>query len=110
MVSKVLSSMSSKYRLPQIGFSTTSASLGSHALYPNFFRTVPSDDVQIKVDVVIPIQSKPHYLEVNKMSQFFYGPATTHKDDHFAKITALKLEENTKVKISNHPFLFPFMS
>jgi hypothetical protein len=31
------------------------------------------------------------------MSQFFYGPATTHKDDHFAKITALKLEENTKV-------------
>lgn len=52
VVSKVLSSMPSKYRLPQIGFSTTAASLGSHDLYPNFFRTVPSDDVQIKVDGV----------------------------------------------------------
>lgn len=48
-VSTILSSVSPEHRLAQLGFSTTAAELSDRTLYPNFFRFVPDDEIQIEV-------------------------------------------------------------
>ena len=50
-ISRLLSSMPDHLRLLQISPSTTASSLSDHELYSNFFRTIPSDDIQVKVRV-----------------------------------------------------------
>ena len=50
-MSRLLSSMPDHLRLLQISPSTTASSLSDHELYSNFFRTIPSDDIQVKVSV-----------------------------------------------------------
>ncbi|KAL5010700.1 hypothetical protein ScPMuIL_013005 [Solemya velum] len=64
VVSKMLGSMSPFSRLPQIGYSTTASSLANRDLYPNFFRVVPPDDVQIKVMVELMRQLDWTYLAI----------------------------------------------
>ncbi|XP_053408222.1 uncharacterized protein LOC123559795 isoform X1 [Mercenaria mercenaria] len=48
-ISRLLSSLPEEYRLLQVGFSSTSASLRNRDNYKNFFRTIPPDDIQVEV-------------------------------------------------------------
>ena len=52
-LSRLLSSLPEKYRLLQLGFDTTSASLKDKTKYRNFFRTIPPDNIQVKVIVQV---------------------------------------------------------
>ncbi|KAH3700245.1 uncharacterized protein LOC127860900 [Dreissena polymorpha] len=48
-ISRMLSSMPDQYRLLQVSWGATSASLRNRELYRNFFRTIPADDIQVQV-------------------------------------------------------------
>ncbi|KAH3690224.1 hypothetical protein DPMN_194986 [Dreissena polymorpha] len=48
-ISRMLSPLPDQYRLLQVSWGATSASLRNRELYRNFFRTIPADDKQVKV-------------------------------------------------------------
>ena len=52
-LSRLLSSLPEKYRLLQLGFDTTSSSLKDKTKFRNFFRTIPPDNIQVKVIVQV---------------------------------------------------------
>ena len=49
-LSRLLSSFPEKYRLLQLGYAPTSASLKDKATFRNFFRTIPPDNIQVQVN------------------------------------------------------------
>ena len=48
-ISRLLSGLPERLRLLQISFTATATSLGNHELYRNFYRTIPSDKIQVEV-------------------------------------------------------------
>ncbi|XP_052255240.1 uncharacterized protein LOC127860953 [Dreissena polymorpha] len=48
-ISRMLSPLPDQYRLLQVSWGATSASLRNRELYRNFFRTIPADDIQVQV-------------------------------------------------------------
>ncbi|XP_052804440.1 uncharacterized protein LOC128234312 [Mya arenaria] len=49
VISRLISSLPDQYRLLQVAYSSTSASLRNQDIYTNFIRPVPADDIQVKV-------------------------------------------------------------
>ncbi|KAH3700549.1 hypothetical protein DPMN_075528 [Dreissena polymorpha] len=56
-ISRMLSPLPYQYRLLHVSWGATSASLRNRELYGNFFRTIPADDIQVKV---------VHFNKINK--------------------------------------------
>ncbi len=48
-VSRLLGSLPAEFRLLQLSYAATSVSLRDKDRFPNFFRTIPPDDIQVEV-------------------------------------------------------------
>ncbi|XP_076092126.1 uncharacterized protein LOC143063697 [Mytilus galloprovincialis] len=63
-ISVLLSSQRPTDRLIQIGYSTTASSLSNTNIYPNFYRVVPNDEIQVEVMVSLLKKLEWNYIVV----------------------------------------------
>ncbi|KAK3585453.1 hypothetical protein CHS0354_003300 [Potamilus streckersoni] len=86
VVSSLLGALPEKHRLPQIGYSTSVASLSDRNLYRNFFRVIPPDNIQI---------SAMERLMVAMNWTYF---AAVYDDDAYGREGVASLEKLSKME------------
>lgn len=85
-ISILLSSQRPTDRLIQIGYSTTASSLSNTNIYPNFYRVVPNDKIQVEVMVTLLKKLEWNYIVV------IYNMDTYGKEGYESLKTRVKNE------------------
>ncbi|XP_061186728.1 uncharacterized protein LOC133194835 [Saccostrea echinata] len=109
VVSRMLSSVPDEYQLLQMSYASTAAFLTDVEktnLYPNFFRTIPSDQIQIESIVQLLVRLEWTYIGIFHSGDAYGKDAASELNEALAKkricVAATYNCNNVHSKLRNH--------
>ncbi|XP_062581190.1 uncharacterized protein LOC134242999 [Saccostrea cucullata] len=109
VVSRMLSTVPDEYQLLQMSYASTAAFLTdvtNAKLYPNFFRTIPSDQIQIEAIVQLLVRLEWSYIGIFHSGDAYGTDAASELSEALARkricVAATYTCNNVHSKLRNH--------